>query len=398
MHRHLLIILLLSVFIALLGIGIIVPVMPVFAESLGAGGLTLGIIVAAFSLTRGFCQPIVGNLSDRWGRKGFLISGLFVYGLVGLIMPKATSLGALILVRALHGVGSAMIVPVAMAYVADLTPEGREGRAMGMLNIAIFAGIGSGPLIGGFCTDHWGMASAFYVMASLSFLAMLLIMAQMPASPPSSAKTGRSVGVIKSLRTMLASHRTAGILLARLATMILMVPTMALLPLLMHQWFQATGMQIGMVIAARTLVNAMLQTPCGWLADRVDKVRFLLLGCLVISAVMCLVPLAGNFWVLLGLFVILGSGEAIIWPTLGALATEEGRHYGQGAMMGVFNLAMSGGVFIGAISAGFISDRLGLSWSFVLIGILVLGLSLIAVRLINRKPSIQIKSPLPSGM
>ena len=398
MHRHLLIILLLSVFIALLGIGIIVPVMPVFAESLGAGGLTLGIIVAAFSLTRGFCQPIVGNLSDRWGRKGFLISGLFVYGLVGLIMPKATSLGALILVRALHGVGSAMIVPVAMAYVADLTPEGREGRAMGMLNIAIFAGIGSGPLIGGFCTDHWGMASAFYVMASLSFLAMLLIMAQMPASPPSSAKTGRSVGVIKSLRTMLASHRTAGILLARLATMILMVPTMALLPLLMHQWFQATGMQIGMVIAARTLVNAVLQTPCGWLADRVDKVRFLLLGCLVISAVMCLVPLAGNFWVLLGLFVILGSGEAIIWPTLGALATEEGRHYGQGAMMGVFNLAMSGGVFIGAISAGFISDRLGLSWSFVLIGILVLGLSLIAVRLINRKPSIQIKSPLPSGM
>ena len=173
---------------------------------------------------------------------------------------------------------------------------------------------------------------------------------------------------------------------------------MALLPLLMHQWFQATGMQIGMVIAARTLVNAMLQTPCGWLADRVDKVRFLQLGCLVISAVMCLVPLAGNFWVLLGLFVILGSGEAIIWPTLGALATEEGRHYGQGAMMGVFNLAMSGGVFIGAISAGFISDRLGLSWSFVLIGILVLGLSLIAVRLINRKPSIQIKSPLPSGM
>jgi MFS family permease len=75
MHRHLLIILLLSVFIALLGIGIIVPVMPVFAESLGAGGLTLGIIIAAFSLTRGFCQPIVGNLSDRWGRKGFLVSG-----------------------------------------------------------------------------------------------------------------------------------------------------------------------------------------------------------------------------------------------------------------------------------------------------------------------------------
>ena len=358
--------------------------MPVFAESLGAGGLTLGIIVAAFSLTRGICQPIVGNLSDRWGRKGFLISGLFVYGLVGLMMPEATSLGALILIRSLHGVGSAMIVPVAMAYVADLTPVGQEGRYMGMLNIAIFTGIGSGPLIGGLCNDRWGMASAFYVMASLSFLAMMLIMLQMPAAPPSSTMAARGPGVIKSLRTMLASHRTAGILLTRLATMIVMVPTMALLPLLMHQWFQATGMQIGMVIAARTLVNAVLQHPFGRLADRVNKVRFLQLGCLIISGVMCLVPLAGNFWVLLGLFVVLGSGEAIIWPTLGALATEEGRVYGHGAMMGAFNLAMSGGGFIGAIGAGFTSDWLGLNWSFLLIGLLVLGMSLIATRLIDR--------------
>jgi len=383
MQRRLLIPLLLSVFIALLGIGIIVPVMPVFAASLGAGGLALGFIIAAFSITRGFCQPLVGNLSDRWGRKGFLISGLAVYALVGLLIPEATSVGMLLLIRALHGVGSAMIVPVAMAYVSDLAPVGSEGRYMGLLNIAIFTGIGSGPLIGGIFTDLWGMASAFYVMAGFSFLAMMLILLQLPSSPMPTKMAGRGAGVIRSLRKMLATPRTAGILLARLATMIIMVPTMAFLPLLMHQWFQATGMQIGLVIAARTLVNALLQTPCGRLADRVDKVRFLRLGCLVISGVMCLVPLAANFWVLLMLFVVLGSGEAIIWPTLGALATEEGRQYGQGTMMGVFNLAMSGGVFIGAIGAGVSSDWFGLHWSFPLIGILVLGLTLFATRIIK---------------
>jgi MFS family permease len=385
MQRHLLIILLLSVFIALLGIGIIVPVMPVFAESLGASGLTLGIIIAAFSLTRGFCQPVVGNLSDRWGRKGFLISGLCVYGLVGIMIPEATSIGALILIRALHGVGSAMIVPVAMAYIADLAPVGREGHYMGQLNIAIFAGIGCGPLIGGLFTDLWGMASAFYVMASLSFLAMLLVILQMPTAPPPAAKAPRSLGVIKSLQAMLASPRPAGILLARLATMIVMVPTMALLPLLMHRLFQAGGLQIGMVIGARTLVNALLQTPCGRLADRIDKVKLLRLGCLIISGAMCLIPLAHDFWTLLGIFVILGSGEAIIWPTLGAMATEEGRRYGQGTMMGAFNLAMSGGVFVGAIGAGFASDWLGLDWSFLLIGLLVCGLTAAATRLINRQ-------------
>ena len=76
MNRQILIILLLSVFTALLGIGIIVPVMPDFATRLGASGTSLGLMIAVFSLTRGFFQPIVGSLSDRWGRKGFLITAL----------------------------------------------------------------------------------------------------------------------------------------------------------------------------------------------------------------------------------------------------------------------------------------------------------------------------------
>lgn len=162
LRRPVLAILLLSVMIALLGIGIIVPVMPVFAVSLGAGGLALGSIIAVFSITRTVLQPVVGNLSDRWGRKGFLVSGLLIYSVVGLILPEATTVFNLIMIRCLHGVGSAMIVPVAMAYVGEMAPLGQEGRYMGMLNIAIFSGIGGGPLLGGVFTDIWGMAAAFY--------------------------------------------------------------------------------------------------------------------------------------------------------------------------------------------------------------------------------------------
>ncbi|HET97579.1 MAG TPA: MFS transporter [Desulfurivibrio alkaliphilus] len=371
--------LLLSVFIALLGIGIIVPVMPVFAAGLGAGGLALGFIIASFSITRGLCQPLVGSLSDRWGRKGFLLGGLLVFGVVGLLIPLATSVENLVLIRALHGVGSAMIVPVAMAYVSDLAPVGQEGRYMGLLNTAIFAGIGSGPLLGGIFTDLWGMASAFHAMAALSFLALVLVLSQMPAMPAVGAGSRGREGLLAAMGKMLASRRTSGLLLARLATMIIMVPTMAFLPLLMTQAFQASGSQIGMVIAARTLINALLQGPGGRLADRHDKPRLLRIGCLVISAVICLIPLADNFWSLLLLFMILGLGEALIWPTLGALATEEGRVYGQGTMMGVFNLAMSGGVLIGALGAGIATDLFGLLWTFPLIGLLVLTLTMFAI-------------------
>lgn len=382
MQGHLLVTLLLSIFIALLGIGIIVPVMPVFATSLGASGVALGLIIAAFSITRGIFQPIVGSLSDRWGRKGFLVCGLLVYGLVGLAMPEATSVLNLIVIRALHGVGSAMIVPVAMAWVSDMSPVGQEGRSMGLLHIAIFTGIGSGPLIGGFFTDLWGMASAFYAMAGLSFLAMILVWLQLPAPEPRDLGI-RRMGIIEALRRMLTHRRTGGILLARMATMLIMVPTMAFLPLLMHQWFGSSGMEIGIVIACRTLVNALLQMPFGRMADRRDKTGMLLGGCLLISAVMCLVPLADSFWWLLVLFVLLGMGEAIIWPTLGAFATEEGRQYGQGTMMGVFSLAMSVGVFCGSLGAGFTMDLLGLRWSFFIIGILVLVLTMIATSLIR---------------
>ena len=381
-QKQILVTLLLAVMIALFGIGIIVPIMPLFAVSLGAGGLALGSIIAAFSITRGILQPVVGSLSDRWGRKGFLVSGLLVYTLVGLALPEATSLVHLILIRAFHGVGSAMIVPIAMAYVSDMAPFGQEGRYMGMLNIAIFIGIGGGPLLGGFFSDFWGMASAFYAMAGLSFMALLLVLFQMPALKEKENNRPRP-GLLKALSSMLASRRTSGILLARMATMIIMVPTMAFLPLLMDQWFHASGKQIGIIIACRTLVNAVLQTPCGRMADCRDKITLLRIGCLIISGVMCLVPLAANFWWLLVLFVILGMGEALVWPVLGALATEDGRHYGQGTMMGVFSMAMSAGVFLGALGSGISMDQFGLSWSFFTIGIIVLILSMAAAGLIR---------------
>jgi len=383
MNRQMLATLLLSVMTALFGIGIIVPVMPVFAASLGASGFALGLIIASFSITRGILQPIVGSLSDRWGRKGFLLCGLLIYSLVGLILPEATSVLNLIVIRAFHGIGSAMIVPVAMAYVSDMAPFGQEGRYMGMLNIAIFTGIGGGPLLGGIFTDLWGMAAAFYAMAALSFMALLLVLFQMPALEDRDRDRPQQ-NLVRAMGRMLASCRTRGILLARMSTMVIMVPTMAFLPLLMSQWFDASGKQIGAVIACRTLVNALLQTPGGRLADRFDKVRLLQLGCLVISAVMCLIPLAADFWHLLALFVILGAGEAVIWPVLGALATEDGRQYGQGTMMGVFSLAMTSGIFLGALGAGFSVDQLGLRASFVIIGIFVLILSMGAASLIRR--------------
>jgi len=379
MTRQILITLLLSVFIALLGIGIIIPVMPVFATELGANGLALGMIIAAFSVSRGLLQPVVGNLSDRLGRKGFLVTGLFIYGVVGLLIPQAGSIINLLLIRAFQGVGSAMIVPIGMAYMSVLAPPGQEGRYQSYLNIAIFCGIGCGPVIGGIVSDLLGFESVFYVMAVLSFGAFTLVLKNMPAQQ--AQVKASTTGLLKSLQMMMQSRLTRGILLARLVTMVIMVPSMAFLPLLMTQTIGASGLQIGFVIACRTLVNAVLQVPAGKVADKYNKLFLLITGCICLSGVIMLIPFMKTFVMFLLIYCLLGLGEAIIWPVLGAYASIEGRkRYGHGTMMGVFSLAMSGGIMAGAMLAGFSMDVWGIEFAyFVTAATVLIGTSVAAL-------------------
>ena len=382
MMSRILLTVVLSVFIALLGVGIIIPVLPLLAVNLGATGFTLGLITAAFSVSRGLVQPVVGSLSDRWGRKGFLVAGFFIYGLVGLLIPYATSVLHLILIRLFQGLGSAMIIPVAMAYASALSPPGQEGRYMSVINIAIFCGIGFGPVLGGLFADLWGLASVFYMMAALCFIAFVLVLVNMPRSCPGDER--RAAGLLVSMKRMMQRRRTMGILLARFSTVLMMVPTMAFLPVMMSQWPGSTGLQVGLVIAGRTMMNAVLQVPFGRMADRYDKVVLLLLGCVCMSIAIFCIPMMTSFFAIMGIYLFLGFGEAVLWPVLGAYAAEEGRdRFGHGTMRGVFNLAMSAGVFTGAILAGISMDSWGMPQAFRITAVAVLILPLIAAVMIR---------------
>ena len=382
MPNRILVTVVLSVFIALLGVGIIIPVLPVLATTLGATGFTLGLITAVFSLSRGLLQPVVGNFSDRWGRKGFLVSGLFIYGIVGLLIPHATAVYHLIWSRLFQGVGAAMIVPVAMAYASFLAPQGEEGRSMGIINVAIFCGIGCGPILGGFFSDVWGIRAVCFIMAALCFGAVFMVIANLPSCCPIERR--QQAGLYTSLQAMLKRKRTVGILIARFSTVLMMVPTMAFLPVMMAGWPGSSGFQTGLVIAGRTLVNAALQYPMGKLADRLNKVTLLLVGSSCMSLAVLLIPFMHTFAAMVGIYLFLGLGEAVLWPVLGAFAIEEGRaHFGHGTMMGVFNLAMSAGVFTGALIAGAGLDVLGMRAAFVLTSIAIILLTYYGAGLIR---------------
>jgi DHA1 family multidrug resistance protein-like MFS transporter len=382
MEKRILITLLLALFIAFLGVGVIAPIIPIYAMDLGATGVTLGLMIAAFSISQGALQPVVGSLSDRKGRKRFLVAGLSIYAVVGLTYTLATSVEHLILIRLFHGVGSAMIAPIVMAYIGDLAPQGQEGKYMGMLNIALFAGIGAGPILGGIFRDVIGIDSAFYAMSALTAASLALILALLP-SERSKRKIQSTAGLLTTLRRMLHNSRVVGILLPRIGTMIIMIPTLAFLPILMDQLMGASGIEIGIVISARTVVNAGLQTPFGRMADRHNKVALILTGCLIAGTCVFLMVL---------LSACMGVGEALVWPTLGAIAVEEGHQYGEGSMMGVFNMAMSVGILIGSLVAGSFMDLIGLEYVFYTTSIILVVSAVVGGLLISRGGSAREKS------
>lgn len=383
MGKRVLFTLLLTVFIALLGVGIIFPIVPIYAMDLGATGITLGLMIAAFSISQGILQPVVGNLSDRRGRKRFLVAGLLVYAAVGVTYTLAISVEHLILIRILQGVGSAMIVPIAMAYIGDLAPVGEEGRYMGMLNIALFSGIGVGPVIGGIFRDTLGMNSAFYAMSALTAASLGLVLVLLPPER-SDREMELTTGLLTTFRQMLHNSRVIGMLLPRIATMIVMIPTMGFLPIYMDQLMVATGIEIGAVISTRTIMNASLQNIFGRMADRYNKVALLLIGCSIASAGIFLVPFLSSFLQLVGLFAVIGIGEALVWPTLGAIAVEEGHQYGQGSMMGIFNMAMSIGILLGSFVAGSLMDHIGLDYVFYITSIILILSALVGGPMIAR--------------
>ncbi len=379
-------VLLLAVFISLLGIGIVIPVLPVFATTLGAGGFALGMVMAVFSISRAVLQPFVGNWSDRLGRRRFLVAGLAVYGLVGMLTPFAGSVFVLILIRLLHGVGSAMIVPVAMAMMSSAAPAGAEGRYQSYLNAAVFCGIGFGPMIGGVLADSFGMPTVFYGMAVMSFIALLLV--QLTLNEQSGSGTERPQSLAVALGQLRHDRHTLGILMARFATMLTPVPIMAFLPQFMMSWENDSysGFAVGLVIACRTLVNAGLQIPFGRLADRTDRRRLLVSGGLLMAALLFLIPFCRTLFPLVLVYLVIGAVEALLWAVLGAFASIEGKaQYGHGTMMGLYGFAMSCGVFCGAVLSGSSVDLLGVGAAYQVVGGTLLLLFVVAIVLLCPK-------------
>ena len=358
----------LAIFVAMLGIGIIAPIMPLYVESLGANGFELGLIYAAFSISRAVFMPIMGKLSDQKGRKRFILIGLAIYASVSLGYIGAGSVMTMTWIRLLHGMGSAMVIPIATAVIGDISPKGREGRMMGNFQVALFLGFGAGPLLGGLIQDLFEISQVFYFMGSLSFIALIMVAIWVPETEShlkhQKEKTPQSISVFRH-------PKFRGLLAFRFSNAVGRASVIAFLPVFASH-LNLPASKIGILISINILLTSLLQYIFGKVADRFDRRILIIAGNIIGAVPLLLTPFAQSFSHLALLGCLMGLGGGLAFPAAGAVATELGRGYGMGHVMGNFNMAMSIGSIVGAMSAGQVMDLFGMSYVFIFGGIVTL--------------------------
>jgi MFS family permease len=198
MRKPSLLVIFLTVFIDLVGFGIVLPLLPVYSEHFGASGFVVGAIMASFSLMQFLFAPAWGRLSDRIGRRPVLLVSTLgaaisyvVFG-YGSTMGGAPGLWILLLSRMVAGICGANIT-VAQAYIADITPPEQRSKRMGLIGMAFGLGFVFGPILGGYSATHLGLSGPGYVAAGLCAANFILAAVRLPESrrPESSPASQR---------------------------------------------------------------------------------------------------------------------------------------------------------------------------------------------------------------
>ncbi|MCG8618036.1 MAG: MFS transporter [Desulfobacterales bacterium] len=362
-HKGIFVTLFFIIFATVAGVGIVVPLLPIYAHDMGAEGIYVAMIFGAFSLSRTLLLPYFGRLSDRKGRKPFIAVGLVTYVLVSLALIWSTSVNGLILIRFIQGAGSAMIMPVVQAYVGEISPEGTEGYSMGLFNLSMFLSLSLGPLLGGTILDAWSMDGAFICMAGLSLAGLILCLKYLPPLSQERMNTRESEPV--PYREILRDRDLIGLVLFRYAYTACIGVIWCFLPLFAAKTFHLSGTRIGVLVMVGVLVSGVLQVPMGMVADRMNRKLMIISGGLISSAGIASLYWCSTFWELLAAVTVFGIGGGISMPAVSALAVIKGEaKNAMGSVMSLMTVSHSMGMFTGALTAGLSMDFFTLAYAF----------------------------------
>jgi MFS transporter, DHA1 family, multidrug resistance protein len=348
-----------------------IPVVPLFAQDLGAGAIMVGFINSAFLLTSGVFAFPFGILADRWGRKLVITAGLLISLITSFLLAVSVAPWQLLLIYLFFGLGLAAIGPTLMAYVADISPATHLGRSYGAYTLAIYSGMSLGPALGGWLADWLGFRLLFVVAAVLVGLVFLLALALLPSSRHLPHPASAAAPNPTSWRKLLHNRPLLGCWLITLGGCFGLGAFVTFAPLYMKEQNLSVG-DIGLVFALQAAVNALCRIPFGRLSDRLGR-RWVMaaVGFLFLGASLAAFGLAATLPGFLLASSAIGLAMGLGFTPVGALIAEVVPSTDRGLAMGGYNTCIYLGMMISSALMGVVIGWLGYSLSYGLMGLIV---------------------------
>ncbi|HEY0038062.1 MAG TPA: MFS transporter [Longimicrobium sp.] len=382
-----------TAFMDMVGLLMVIPLLPFYAKSLGAGGLMVGVLVSAFSAAQLLSAPLWGRVSDRYGRRPALLVGLFASAIAYVVFAYAASIWLLLLSRLVQGAGGGT-VGVIQAYVADATEPKDRAKSLGWLSAATNVGVTIGPLLGS-ASLRWGHATPGLLAAGLCVVNMLfawkflrearVVTRDEPGAPP-------PVRPRAALRRVLSHPGEPAPRLIWIYSigMGAFSGHTAVLALFLAARFGFTENNIGWVFAWNGAISVLVRAlALGPAVDRLGEAKLSRFGQGLLGAGLLILPftwrlpgvahLPGGGVVELRLILLAVSialvplGTAFTFPCVTALLSQVISPRERGVMMGVQQTFGGATRVLGPLWAGWSFDHLGTPYPFWTSAVLVLG-------------------------
>ncbi len=363
----------LTVFIDLLGFGLLIPVLPSFGVNLlKIDELAIGIAISIYSFIQFLFNPIFGKISDKRGRKPVIVFCLFLNAIGYLIFSFTNNYLMLLVSRIIAGIGGSSI-SVAQAYVADITTQENRSKGMGLIGSAFGLGFVFGPLLGGILAEY-GYEVVGYVSAGFSFAALILTSIMLPESLKIS-QTNLSNENKKNKFNLLNvqsfnyvfGKTDLGLLISLFFILTFsfanIYGTFALLGI---QVYGFTDKQNGYMFGITGIVSALVQGVfIGKISKYLSRKKIIIIGSLLVSLNLALIPYAVNFLGLALVSIFLSIGTGILQPTVLSLISEVTAESEQGLILGINQSMSAFARMLGPLWGGFAFEYLGYPFPFL---------------------------------
>jgi len=353
------------------------PVVPLYARSLGINTAQIGFINSAFFLMAGFLSLPLGFVSDRVGRKLLASLGLLILSGASFFLYFSNTFNQLTWSYLFIGIGLAAFGPTMMSFVADISPVTHLGRSYGWYTTALYSGMSLGPAVGGFLAQASGFLQVFLVSGVLLFLNFWIVVFFLPRARSVLGPRSKKTKTKTLVRRLLKNRPLMGCWLVTLGGCFGLGMFITFIPLHAQNQNLNVG-QIGLVFFVQGLTNALSRIPLGYLSDKVaDRKILVALGMIGFAAAMAGFGVARTVGHFIMFAIALGISMGLAFTSIGALIAETVDSESRGLAMGGYNTCIYFGMMLSSALMGTVIQMIGFKYGFFLtafVNLLLIGI------------------------